>query len=473
MNDVPWSRAPECDIQGQNWPRERRRIHNERCADLDNLLNAAAPFLVVMGLGSAACFPLPAKSHEADLRPEHAVDLVLRGFDNHRLVALSDGSGHGQPDTMDFFTTLIRDARFPQVVRNIVVEFGSARYQSVMDRYVAGEPVARDALRHVWEDTTQVSGVWSLPMYERMFAEVRSVNAGLPTGLRIRILLGDPPIDWSRVTSPADEDMNDWRDAHFAHVVERAVLNRNQKALLVIGGAHLGRTVIFPNSLIHLLDRRFPKQAWVVSVLDLESTEPAIRTRLQAWTMPAGAAVRGTWLGAVTVAQIGFNLSQGVVGDDLDAIVLLSATSPRQADMPPLDPPYARELARRRALGYSTLPFRGARIRFEENAVSFAAAANEPLEAVLTELRRDRGLRLLVKAFADSTESDPLGVSSRRAGLVVDWLGERGVGRDRLVPKGCGALRPLTFGRTAPDRAMNRRAELVRLTPTAGCEPPW
>ena len=42
-----------------------------------------------------------------------------------------------------------------------------------MDRYVAGGPVTRGELRHVWEDTTQVSGVWSLPMHEQMLADVR------------------------------------------------------------------------------------------------------------------------------------------------------------------------------------------------------------------------------------------------------------------------------------------------------------
>ena len=436
-------------------------------------MNAAAAILVVIASSAAACLPPAATRHDSDLRPVHAVDLILGGFASHAVVALSDGAGHGQPDTLNFFTTLIRDSRFPRVVRNIVVEFGNARYQSVMDRYVTGEPVARDELRHVWEDTTQVTGIWSLPMYERMFAEVRAVNAGLPPDLGIRVLLGDPPIDWGTVTSPADEDMNDWRDAHFAHVIEREVMNHTQKALLLIGGAHLGRKVILPNSLIHLLDRRFPKQTLVVSVLDLARAESAIRERLEAWPMPAGAAVRGTWFGALNVEQIGFTLSRGEVGDDLDAIVVLSATSPRQEDVPALDPLYRVELARRRALGYATLPFRGAKIRFEESATSFAADAGEPVQAVLKELLRDRELRLLVKAFADAAESNPEAVSTRRAQRLVDWLVERGVGRDRLVAKGCGASRPLTFGNTAADRAMNRRAELVRLTPTAACEPPW
>src|SRR5262249_28114880 len=113
-------------------------------------------------------------SRETDLQPRPAIDLILRAFEQHRLVALSDGSGHGQLETRDFFATLIRDVRFPQTVRNIVVEFGNARYQRLVDRYLAGEPVSRNELRHVWEDTTQVTGVWSLPMYEQMLVEVRS-----------------------------------------------------------------------------------------------------------------------------------------------------------------------------------------------------------------------------------------------------------------------------------------------------------
>ncbi len=72
---------------------------------------------------------------------------------------------------------------------NILIEFGNARFQPVIDRYVSGEPVTRDELRHVWEDTTQVSRVWLAHMYEQMLAEVRSVNAALPPSLRIRVLL--------------------------------------------------------------------------------------------------------------------------------------------------------------------------------------------------------------------------------------------------------------------------------------------
>ena len=428
---------------------------------------------VIVALAIAACTSSPHAKQGRDVTWQPATDLVLSAFARYPLVALSEGAGHGQLETLDFFSALIRDRRFARTVRNLVVEFGNARYQAVLDRYIAGDSVTRDQLRRLWEDTTQISGVWSLPMYEQMLAEVRSVNMGLSPEHRIRVIAGDPPIDWSAVTGPADEDMNDWRDAHHAHVIEREVMRKQGRALILIGGAHISRKVMFPNSLIHLLDSRFPGQTWVVGVVDGEALEPEIKSRLMATTAPAGTSVRNTWLGKLPARRIGFNLSAADVESNVDSLLLLSA-SPLRAQSPTrLDPTYERELTRRRALATATLPFRGATIRFTERSVELEASAAEPLQAVLSELRRDLTLRLLVKAFADRTEFDADALSLRRAHLVVEWLTARGVERDRLTPRGCGARRPLTFGSTALERAADRRAELVRLAPTAACEPPW
>lgn len=428
---------------------------------------------VILALGIGAWTWRAHATQDADLTWRPAIDLVLSAFEQHPLVAVSEGAGHGQLETRDLFAALIHDRRFAPTVRNLVIEFGNARYQAVMDRYVTGGPVTRDELRHFWEDTTQIGGVWSLPMYEQMLADVRSVNEGLPSATRIRVIAGDPPIDWSAVTSPADEDMNDWRDAHFAYVIEREVMRKRERALILVGGAHISRRVKFPNSLIHLLDSRFPGQTWVAGVLDMERIEPGTRTRLRAVTAPAGTAVRNTWLGNLDGHRIGFNLSSGDVGENVDALLLLSSSRLHAQPPTPLDPTYERELMRRRALADATLPFRGAKIRFKDRVAEFEADADEPLQVVLKELLRDRGLCVLVKAFADGTEVDADALSLQRATLVVDWLTARGVERERLVPRGCGARRPLTLGDTAPERALNRRAELVRLAPTAACEPPW
>ena len=436
-------------------------------------MKAPARFVVILAVAIAACISRARAPQDAHLTWRPAIDLVLSAFEQHRLVAVSEGAGHGQLETRDFFAALVRDRRFAPTVRNLVIEFGNARYQAVMDRYVTGGPVTRDELRHVWEDTTQISGVWSLPMHEQMLADVRSVNEGQPPANRIRVIAGDPPIDWSVVTSPADEDMNDWRDAHFAHVIDREVMRQGERALILIGGAHISRKVTFPNSLIHLLDWRFPNQTWVAGILDLEQIEPEIRARLRATTPPVGTSVRNTWLGKLAVRRIGFNLSIADVEDNVDALLLLTSSTLHAQPPPPLEPTYERELIRRRALANATLPFRGAKIRFKERVAEFETDADEPLQVVLRELLRDRELHVLVKAFADGTEVDADTLSLQRATLVVNWLTARGVERERLMPRGCGARRPLTFGNTAVERAMNRRAELVRLAPTAACEPPW
>ena len=109
---------------------------------------------VTVALGVAACTSSANAKQAADLTWRPAIDLVLSAFEQHPLVAVSDGAGHGQLETRNFFAALIRDRRFAPTVRNVVIEFGNARYQTVMDRYVTGGPVTRDELRHVWEDTT-------------------------------------------------------------------------------------------------------------------------------------------------------------------------------------------------------------------------------------------------------------------------------------------------------------------------------
>ena len=73
----------------------------------------------------------------------------------------------------------------------------NARYQTVMDRFVAGEDVADVDLRRVWQDTTAATTIWDVPIYEEFFRAVRAVNATLRPERRLRVLLGDPPIDWN------------------------------------------------------------------------------------------------------------------------------------------------------------------------------------------------------------------------------------------------------------------------------------
>jgi hypothetical protein len=190
-----------------------------------------------------------------------AADYLVDAFQRFPLVGFSEPR-HGAGGTREFLASVLHHPRFAGSVNDIVVEFGNARYQDIADEYIAGQPVTRDQLTQIWEETTVVTAVWTSPIYEGFLSDVRSLNLTLPVEKRLRVLLGDPPIDWSIVRGPADEDMNDWRDAHFAWVVEEQVMKKGRRALLWIGGAHLSRRVRFPDSLIHLLNRRFPIRRW-------------------------------------------------------------------------------------------------------------------------------------------------------------------------------------------------------------------
>jgi hypothetical protein len=141
---------------------------------------------------------------------------------------------------------LIRDPRFSQVANDIVVESGNSLYQGLIDRFVDGDDVPDGELRQVWQDTTVANSVWDAPIYEEFFRAVRAINASLPANRRLRVLLGDPPIDWRRI-----KNREDWlpflgqRDSYPAGVIEREVLQKKRRALVIYGDGHFMRKNIF------------------------------------------------------------------------------------------------------------------------------------------------------------------------------------------------------------------------------------
>ena len=240
-----------------------------------------------------------------------------------------------------------------------------------------------------------------------------------------------------------------------------------------IGGAHTSRRVVFPDSLIHLLDRRLPNGTLVVHSVNRRSGVGISDVATYKWPSLSILPTRSTWLGQVDVREIGHPLSRGMVRDDMDAVLFWDASpssgesAPRQDDVSEMS-----ELRRRQRLAEATLPFRGGGSVSRQTTRHSVLSPREALSAVLAELRRDPTLNLLVKAFADARETNRVQLSLGRARAVVAWLTERGVNAERLAPIGCGAARALWVGATEEQRAANRRAELVRNSPSEGCVPP-
>jgi hypothetical protein len=102
--------------------------------------------------------------------PVEPVAAILDAFRSNQLVALGEGT-HDNEQGNAFRLALIRNPRFATTVNDIVVEFGNSLYQDRMDRFVRGEDVSDDALRQVWQNTTQPHALWDAPIYEESFAQ--------------------------------------------------------------------------------------------------------------------------------------------------------------------------------------------------------------------------------------------------------------------------------------------------------------
>jgi len=133
--------------------------------------------------------------------PLEPVGAMVDAFRTHAVVAVT--AGHGETRGYAFGQLLIHDPRLIAAINDIVIEEGSARYQDVADRFVRGDNVPLESLRHVWRDTTQ-PGLGYDRQWEEFFQVMRAVNAALPATHKVRVMLGDPPIEWENVKTPED-----------------------------------------------------------------------------------------------------------------------------------------------------------------------------------------------------------------------------------------------------------------------------
>ena len=254
-----------------------------------------------------ALTPVPA-------RPQDAMAAILSAFRTHEIVALTDP--HGNVQVQAFLLGLVRDPRFAEAADDIVIEAASARYQDVIDRFVRGDDVERRVLRRAWEDHTVPNSLGT--QAEELIHAVRTVNVSRPAR-KLRVIAGDPPIDWDNITS--SEDHRRWiglRDSYPADLVRRLVLDRGRRALLVYGQGHLQRQQIMSNydmsswqaqTVVSLLERNQNVRLFNIWTLDDRDVEaPA---EVSSWPVPSLALLKGTTLGARDFSAYGSGLGGG------------------------------------------------------------------------------------------------------------------------------------------------------------------
>jgi len=241
--------------------------------------------------------------------PQDAITAILDAFRAFRVVSFPGGHTDAN-ESQALLRALVADPRFGAAVNDIVVEFGSSRYQDVMDRYIRGEDVPESTVRRAWLDAVQPGISLDNQNTPAFFRAVREANANRPPAEKTRVLLGDPPIDWENVRNKAD--YRKWviqRDSYPADLVRRLVLAHNRRALIVWANGHLMRQEILTN-----YDMASWQSQTIVSLIEAPGGTRVFTVRAEgsltkwqagtaSWKPMSLTAVRGTGLGAVDFSE--------------------------------------------------------------------------------------------------------------------------------------------------------------------------
>jgi hypothetical protein len=236
--------------------------------------------------------------------PGDAIKSILAAFDKYEVVAM--GAAHGNQDLDDFILKLVRDPGLPGRINDIAVECGNSLYQPILDGYLAGDDVRLEDVRPVWRNTTQPMCSVSA-FYEELFPLVRRINQKLPAPKKFRMLACDPPVDWSKAKGQSDLRPVMMRDPNIASVMEKEVLAKHRKALMLCGVAHLYHqpsAPMLPKSAVEMYEEKYPGVTLVIadhagfgSYSPLEKYNDEFESRMTAWPIPSLVQdMAGTWL---------------------------------------------------------------------------------------------------------------------------------------------------------------------------------
>jgi len=317
--------------------------------------------VLIVSLCVALCAPSGCGHARQEGQPREAEtsdphEILHAAWDRVPLIAI--GEKHAIREHGAFLESVIAREEIADQLDDVVVEFGSADHQGVLDRYVAGESVSATEIDRVLRDTTQLL-VWDSPIYTKIFAAVRRANQRRPASRRLRVLLGDPPIDWAATRTAADyRRVADERDRHFAALVEREVLARGRKALLLMGAFHALKQGSPLETVGSLLEQRRPGSLFVVMLHSGMGPHTArVEDALSRGPLPGAVLLSKGWIGALP-ARSAFVLPPVLeiraglkLRDIADAYLYLGPAASLTQALPARtnyqDPAYVRELERR------------------------------------------------------------------------------------------------------------------------------
>jgi hypothetical protein len=282
--------------------------------------------------------------------PGPVIAQIAKQFDQHPLIMI--GELHRWEQLHAFLREMIHNREFVRRADDIVVEFGNSRLQELADAYVAGANITDTQLQSLWRETS-VPLTWNSPVYRQFFETVREINQAHLCDHQVRVVLADPPLDWSKIKTVKDYKPWSDRDASYAEVVEREVLSKNHHAFLLAGIYHAVKQLPEGEDdgprAAQLIERKRPGALFCIVPV-----HPTVAEAMHLGPSPSCKVVRGSELENADfgmISKVDPPKKWPPMSDVVDALLYVG----EQSFLYPsptiyLDPAYQRELRRRAAI---------------------------------------------------------------------------------------------------------------------------
>ena len=257
-------------------------------------------------------------------KPEDATAAVLHAFETHDIVMF--GEIHGNKQEYEWLRSLVSTPEFADRVDDIVMEFGNSLYQKSVDRYIAGEDVPIEQVQKAWRNTVASIGPPS-PVTGLLYQAVRETNLKRLGKHQMRVLCGDPYIDWNLVKTGGDiAPYLGNRDQWYTQVVKDEVLAKHHRALLIMGAGHFRRGR-GPRYVEPQLQQAGAKTYLILFGTNVVGGYDDLDHRFDSWPTPAIVSLAGSWVGDLPAMPV-------ISGGELNSIIFFGP-GPGPAGAPP------------------------------------------------------------------------------------------------------------------------------------------
>lgn len=167
-----------------------------------------------------------------ELSPE---EFLLEMLGSHKVVI--NGEYHRRKVSWDMLKRMISLPEFPEKAGCVFMELPSW-HQPTMDAFMSSDTLNTNLIFRIFQDE-QLNGWWDRGEYE-FLCMLWQINQSLPLSKRIRVVLADYQMPYSKITKREEARELEDRNSHMAKIVVNTVQNcaDSRGNLFIVGCAH-------------------------------------------------------------------------------------------------------------------------------------------------------------------------------------------------------------------------------------------